>query len=39
MESIGDAQGFSGNNPYYPEQKFQCWDTDRINSVMKDQVE
>ena len=39
MESIGDAWGFSGNNPYYPKWKFQCWDTDRINSIMEDQVE
>ena len=39
MESIGDAQGFSGNNPYYSKQKFQYWDTNRINSIIEDWVE
>ena len=33
------CSGFQWYSPYYPKWRFQCWDTDRSNSVMKDQVE
>ena len=31
--------GFQWDSPYYPKQRFQCWDTNRSNSIIEDQVE